>query len=69
MWRRREVMDPLDLPSWWSLEVLARVWELIANRLERNGIRPTGRRFRKFTLQANWSAGVILRWNCTNVAN
>ena len=36
-------MGPLDLPSWWSLEVLARVWELIANRLERNGIRPTGR--------------------------
>ncbi|WP_411283012.1 TIGR02679 domain-containing protein [Lapillicoccus sp.] len=35
--------DPLGLPSWWSLDVLARVWELIANRLERNGIRPTGR--------------------------
>jgi len=36
-------MDPLDLPAWWSQVVLATVWESIANRLERNGIRPTGR--------------------------
>ncbi len=42
-WRTRDVMDPLDLPAWWSQVVLATVWESIANRLERSGIRPTGR--------------------------
>ena len=35
--------DPLDLPSEWSPVVLERVWALIANRLERNGVRASGR--------------------------